>query len=167
MGAYHTHLVRKYHQSGLIIDTNLLILLIVGSCDTKRITKFKRTSNYMEEDFTLIRNFVKLFNDIVTTPNILTEACNLCLALNAETDNSLYRTFGGIIDSLNERYVASVKIASEKAFFSFGISDTVIAELCRQGRLLLTDDLPLYGYITSQGMDAVNFNHIRSLSWTT
>jgi DNA-binding transcriptional regulator/RsmH inhibitor MraZ len=120
----------------------------------------------MEKDFTLIRNFIKPFENIVTTPNILTEACNLCLKLNAKTDNSLYRTFGGIINSLKERYVASVKIANEKAFFFFGISDTVIVEMCKQGRLLLTDDLRLYNHIISQGMDAINFNHIRSWSWT-
>lgn len=165
MGAYLPYLARKYRRSGLVIDTNLLIMLIVGSCDIKYITRFKRTSNYIEEDFKLITDFIRLFDDIVATPNIFTEVCNLCLTLNSETNNALYRTFSGIIKSLNEQYIPSIRVSSDTAFFSFGISDTATLELCRQGRLLLTDDLPLYGYITSQGMDAVNFNHIRSLGW--
>ncbi len=168
MNSYLTSLVFKHQQKGLIIDTNLLILLIVGSCDIKRITKFTRTNIYTEKDFEIIRRFIKPFNNnIVTTPNILTEACNLCLGLNAETDNALYYTFRRIIDYLKEQYIASVKIVSEKekAFFSFGISDTAIVELCEQGRLLLTDDLELYNYVISQKMHALNFNHIRTMNW--
>lgn len=167
MSGYHLQLAQKYRQAGIVVDTNLLILLIVGTCDIKRITKFKRTNKYMEDDYELLARFVRFFDNIVTSPNILTEACNLCQTLNAETDHALYRAFSQIIASLNECYVASVNVLGERAFFTLGISGSVILDLCKQGRLLLTDDLPLYGYITSLGLDAVNFNHVRTLSWNS
>lgn len=163
--SYAAQLIRKYKRNGLIIDTNLLILIIVGSFDPKIIPRFKRTSKYLEDDFSLMINFIKFFDNIITTPNILTETCNLSLNLNFETENGLYRTFAKIIYSLRENYVTSIDLPKENAFFQFGISDSAIIELCKQGRLLLTDDFPLYGYVTAQGMDAINFNHIRTLNW--
>ncbi len=165
MHDYHRTLVDRYCHKGLIIDTNLLILLLVGSCDPRLVTTFKRTNKYVEDDFRLMSRFVACFRDIVTTPNIITEVCNLCLGLNRRTDNKLYRAFGELIERVRENHIPAVRLKHCGAFFRFGISDTAIVELCGQGRLLLTDDLPLYAYVKKQEFDAVNFNHIRTAAW--
>ncbi|AQG78174.1 hypothetical protein AWR27_01710 [Spirosoma montaniterrae] len=63
---------------GLIIDTNLIVLLVVGSVDPKRISSHKRLSKYTNDDFSILKSFVQRFrHPLYTTPNILTEASNL------------------------------------------------------------------------------------------
>ncbi len=39
-------LVTRYQAEGLLIDTNLLLLFLVGETDTAAIEKFGRTSSY-------------------------------------------------------------------------------------------------------------------------
>jgi len=40
--------------TGLLIDTNLLVLFIVGTVNRNRIGNFKRTSKYSKDDYDLL-----------------------------------------------------------------------------------------------------------------
>ena len=70
-------LVGKHRNNGLLIDTNLLLLLVVGIYDRRRITSFKRTAAYTPGDFQKIGWLSKQFSQLWATPNILTEVDNL------------------------------------------------------------------------------------------
>jgi uncharacterized protein YaiI (UPF0178 family) len=48
-------------------------------------------------------------------------------------------------------------------FARFGLTDAAIANAAQRPMLVLTDDLPLYQTLVHQGVDAINFNHIRTL----
>lgn len=158
-------LIGKHRQKGVVIDTNLLILLLIGAYDPSHIGRFKRTQDYTREDFRLLRSMAAAFRRIVSTPNILTEACNLCLTLNAQTDSRLYIYFRALIEQLKESFVPARSVAALYAFDRFGISDASIVSLCQRGYLLITDDLPLYHYLSSLGLAAINFNHLRMAAW--
>ena len=60
-----------YPREGLLIDSNLLLLLFVGLHDRTRIEKYKRTAKFTVEDFKLLLAFVRRFKEIVTTPSVL------------------------------------------------------------------------------------------------
>ncbi len=47
-------LVTHYRTKGVLVDSNLLLLLFIGSYDPQRIKKFKRTQEYTFEDFELL-----------------------------------------------------------------------------------------------------------------
>ncbi|MCY7357876.1 MAG: hypothetical protein LH609_10485 [Rudanella sp.] len=64
-------------KSGLLLDTNLLVLLVIGQYDPKRINGHKRLQSYTSEDYDLLLGFMSLFRTFATTPNILTEVSNL------------------------------------------------------------------------------------------
>ena len=49
----------------------------MGNFQPARITTFKRTQQFVEEDFQLLRLLLGYFDKIITTPNILTEVSNL------------------------------------------------------------------------------------------
>ncbi len=55
---------------GLLLDSNILTVYLVGLYDVKRIPEFKRTKGfYTTDDFYLLQKFVTLFdNRLVTTP---------------------------------------------------------------------------------------------------
>ncbi|WP_292743219.1 hypothetical protein [Nostoc sp. NMS4] len=70
-------LIRRYSQKGVLVDKNILLLLLVGSVNQERITKFNRTQQFIPEDYELLLAFIEKFKKLVTTPNILTEVNSL------------------------------------------------------------------------------------------
>jgi hypothetical protein len=70
-------LILKHRGNGLLVDTNLLLLYLVGKTNPDRIRNFKRTSRYTVEDFELLDEIMGQFKTLVTTPHILTELSNL------------------------------------------------------------------------------------------
>lgn len=57
----------------IVIDTNVLIILIIGGIDTKLISKHKRTNLYDENNYVYILNLIKDFDNLLVLPNIWTE----------------------------------------------------------------------------------------------
>ena len=71
----------RHSRKGLLIDTNLLILLIIGSLDRNLISTNARTRAYCPADYELLCAFIQLSKGpILTTPNILTETSNITFA---------------------------------------------------------------------------------------
>ncbi len=44
-------LFQKYKQKGILIDTNILLLLFVSTVNRERISKFNRTEKFVPEDY--------------------------------------------------------------------------------------------------------------------
>jgi len=68
---------KENYQNSILIDTNILLFLVIGSVDEKLITKIKRTNTFTINEFKLLLDFIKPFSNIVVTPKILTEVSNL------------------------------------------------------------------------------------------
>lgn len=154
-------LIIKYKNKGVIVDTNLLILFFIGLFDEGQIKKNKRTKAYTIEDFTLLKEFLKNFK-LIITPNIITELTNLCSTYNNESSTKFFSFIKSIINKQHEIYVETSRAIEDLSFCKFGLTDTVIHFISKKGYLVLTDDFPLYGFLSSQRILAINFNHIRS-----
>jgi hypothetical protein len=63
-------------QKSILVDTNLLLLLFLGTVNPARISKFKRTQQFSDQDFYLLVSFLSGFDKVVTTPHILKEVSN-------------------------------------------------------------------------------------------
>lgn len=94
-------LVAKYGRRGLVIDSNLLILLLVGMTAKQSISSFKRTRMYSPEDFDLLVDFTKPFNKL-TTPNILTEVSNLTSYFRNKENVRYSKSFENILKRFKE-----------------------------------------------------------------
>ncbi len=71
-------LIQKHKSKGILIDTNLLLLYIVGLANVRQIRDFGRTSQFTTDDFETVNIVVKLFDrKIITTPHILTQVSDL------------------------------------------------------------------------------------------
>jgi hypothetical protein len=155
-------LTTKYRKKGILIDTNLLILLLVGSYDENMISSFKRTKNYTIEDYKYLKAFLTRFEKHFYTPNILTEITNLTDSINSEPSFPFFQHLKYILSAFAEDNVSSDEIMQLKSFLKFGLTDAVNYKLSDK-YLVLTDDLRLYSYLANQGLPAINFNHIRDL----
>ncbi|MCP1381561.1 hypothetical protein [Runella salmonicolor] len=144
-------------KAGLVIDTNLLLLYLMGIYDPKKISQFKRTQQFLEEDFQLLLRFIEIFDKVIITPHILAETTNLA-------DTQTFPILKTIIELLEENLTSSLEIihSDQTCFNKFGLSDTAIQYLAQQNYVVLTDDLRLYHYLSTKGYTAFNFNHLRS-----
>lgn len=69
--------IDKYRDKGILIDSNLLVLLATGIFRRSLIPTFNRTRQYTADDFELLVRLIDLFSKRVVTPHIVAEADNL------------------------------------------------------------------------------------------
>lgn len=153
----------KNHHKGLLVDTNVLLLLLIGSLDSKLIRNFKITANqgFDEADFNLLRSFVGKFQSIITTPHILTEVSNHADKIKGDIRKRIFGKLVSLIGQLDECSESSKALAKSDAFVRFGLTDTAISSLASKNFLVLTVDFPLAGYLKKKNVDVINFNHLR------
>jgi hypothetical protein len=150
----------------VLVDSNLLLLYLVGKCDPRIIVRFTRTQKYTSKDFELLSKILdRVFKTILTTPNILTEVSNLATKLSEGERQAFFAEMRTSIAVFDEKYVSSTAASADRNYTRLGLTDAVILGLCR-GVLVLTDDLPLYSVIVSRGGDVVNFTHLRVAAGT-
>ncbi len=165
MNEYVEQILARNRTKGALIDTNLLLLLFVGSIRRELIPNFKRVSKFAVEDFDTIVNVVGYFGKILTTPNILTEVSNLAGQLSGTDRNDCFESFASTLTLLKEEYVPSEDVVPTEHFRKFGITDAGIIHFARGKYLVVTDDFPLYHLLSSSGGDALNFYHLAPMNW--
>lgn len=162
-----TDLIKRYRSRGLLVDSNLLLVLCVGSVDRTLVPEFKRTKAYSENDYDILCRFIGFFQKILTTPNILTEVSNLGSSLKGRRRNEFQKAFSLITNSLLEEYTASKAAVNIPIFRDCGLADSVTfcVSQSHSGCLLLTDDLQLAGKVNKAraGGAALNFTQLRCL----
>jgi len=154
-------LICKHRQRGILVDSNLLLLLLVGVFDRNLVKRIKRLNKYSVRDFDLLGRFCEGFTRILTTPHVLTEISNL--TQNAE-DRRMYAFFHFLAKQfgiLVEHHRISADIVQHSLFSSFGLTDSALAMESDAGVLVLTDDFALCAALQKRGRDAINFNHLR------
>ncbi len=149
--------------SRVALDSNLLLLFIVGSTSRDYIAKHKRLKAYAESDFDLLLERLGVVSSILLTPNTLTETSNLIDHIGEPARSHIYRTLNALLSLPEsvEEYVPSKHAASLPELPRLGLTDCVLLRLCEEGVPLITADLSLFLAAVSRGAAALNFNHIR------
>jgi hypothetical protein len=162
LSSYDELLVERYKGKGLLIDSNLLLLHLIGSYDIRLVINGNVTklSQYLEEDFNILQRLIRLFSKTVTTPHVLAEVTNLASDLPESTRVSCLSRFVPVFDSFDELGVDSLELAGRPEFCYLGLTDTALANLSMD-YLVVTSDARLIGRMNSMGREALNFNHLR------
>lgn len=157
--------IRTYINRGIVLDTNLLILYIVGRFQKDLIGNFKRVAKYTPEDYELLFNFLALFKKKITSPHILTETTNILEGLNKKMNHQLFNFLRKLIYELKEFTIDSQIVVRTDCFLKFGLTDATISIIGTKKYLILTDDFNLYNFLIRQKIPAINFNHLRTIVW--
>lgn len=147
----------------LLLDTNLLILFVVGLTNRSYIAKHKRLQAYDVEDFKIVSGLIEDSLGLLFVPNVLTEASNLLRQIKDPIRSEIGKIFGDIVGRVNEQYLPSVDVVVTPNFARLGLTDAVLIKLAESGGDLLSDDLDLYLAAHALGLNAVNYNQIRDM----
>lgn len=159
-------LISKMQRNGVLLDTNLLVLLIVGLVDEKLIKTHKKLGAYTVQDFKILVGILETCKHIITTPHILAETSNLAVfGAHGNVENRIFlalRSFLLAEKFIEKHHQASV-IVDREGYLQYGLSDIGLLEALSKDQkyVLLTDDHRFSGYAEKKNFDVLNFNHLR------
>ena len=151
------------NELAVAVDSNLLLLLVVGMTSRDYVGKHKRLKEFTVDDFDLLQEQLSVATEIVVTPNTLTETSNLIDHIADPARTKIYETLRSLVKSpgAKEIYVASVGAVENSELPRLGLTDCVLLDACSTGTPLITVDLRLFLAAISRGDKALNFNHLR------
>lgn len=155
-------LIQRYRTSGVLVDTNLLLLYLIGQYDPARIERFKKTVQYTRRDYGLLARFLGIFAKIRTLPHVLAEVNSLSSQLPDDLLTAFRRRLVADIGILGESYLPSHQASLRPEFSFLGLTDSAILAESIGKYLVVTDDLNLYDNLSRAGIDCLNFTTLRS-----
>lgn len=145
----------------ILLDTNLLLLFVVGTTSRDYISKHKRLTQFTAEDFDTLVQVIARAPEVLLLPNTLTETSNLAAYIGDPAKTEIFRVLHTVISKSQEQYVRSSVAAERQEFFRLGLTDSALVEASTDEVAILTTDFNLYHAALIKGLPAINFNHLR------
>jgi hypothetical protein len=157
--------IRRHRGTGILVDTNLLLVLFLAAWNRQVALAFKRTNGYTEDDLLVLATILEQFQRVIVCSSVMAEMSNLAGQLGEPRRSEF---FAFLAEQLrlplyDERVLSITTAAAASGFVRLGFTDATIEELARAGALVLTDDFPLYAHLLDCGAEAFNFTHVRGL----
>jgi len=149
----------------VLVDSNLLLVWIIGMVEPSHVKDFSRTSAYTEDDFNLLIEYLDRFDIVVILPNVATEVNSLFGKLTGKYLLAAHAILAQGIREWSERYVPSADAVDVPAFAHLGITDSAIIIAAREGMQIITDDSLLHRALLEEGAAVENFTHMRTRNW--
>ena len=146
--------------TGIFVDSNLLVLLVVGRFDQGLIARHPRLSAYEQGDYDKLLELIRPYGTVLVTPNTLTETSNLLGRYDEPGRSQLFAVLRDLIDEINEITVVSSRASHRPEFYRLGLADSALLEAIEQEMPLVTVDLQLYLAASAKiGDSAMNFEY--------
>jgi len=143
-----------------LIDTNLLLLLVVGATDPAFVSRHKNLKlgdkQLSKTHYNQLLEVIQTSDKLVSTPNILTETSNLLRQCKNPMRDNITRVFSNLINKFEEIYIPSCEAASRTEFIRFGLTDASILTLQQRKLRIVTADGPLDESCRRLGFTVVN-----------
>lgn len=145
-----------------VLDTNLLLLWLVGLVDPTLLLTFKRVNIFTTEDLTTLAELLLGFQAVVTTPHVLTEVSNFTDQTPPHRRPEMKSQLRRFAQECAEIYHASAGLVLRPEFDPLGLADTALSSLSST-TTVITVDRHLAARIALGGGRVINFNHYRSV----
>jgi predicted nucleic acid-binding protein len=143
-----------------VVDTNLLVLLVVGSASRHYIARHKRLSEYSVDDFDMLGLILSEFSEIVLLPHVLAEASNFARMIDLPARAKVQAALGTLIATCMELPVPSIDGAQRREFLDLGLTDAVILNVCSMCGIaptLVTADSKLANAANALGYSVIDY----------
>ena len=147
----------------VLIDTNSLLVLIIGLIDKKQITTHKRTSVFEEEDFETLLTYISDLGKLVVLPNIWTEVDNLLNGFSGDLKWNYVKTLKRVTSQSTEKYLSTFSALERLEFWDLGLTDTLLLQVANQCELLITSDSKLADYAKAMNVNTLDLVEQRNI----
>ncbi|WP_291134368.1 hypothetical protein [Flavobacterium sp. UBA7663] len=149
----------------ILIDSNSLIILLLGLIDENLIGQHKRASIYTKEDFKNLVIAIQDFKKLIVLPQVWAEADNL---LNNFSGNHKYQYISNlkhIIEQSTEKYLEIKSLLKNENLLAVGITDSLIIEIAKDCEYVITSDSKLSDLIIANGISVYDMVQVRNQSF--
>jgi hypothetical protein len=101
---------------------------------------------------------------LVATPHVLNQVSDLT-DLGGREAALVRQLLKSTVEAVQERYDQARHLVRHPLFERFGLGDASVAAVRERNVVALTADVQLHTELACRGLDALNFNHVRALSW--
>ncbi len=148
----------------LLLDTNTLLLLLVGALDPSLLTVHKKLAAFTRRDFDLLLEILRRFGRLATTPHVLAETTNHLQMVKEPHRTRLMVLLTGAIPEMQELQEAAAHLVKSPVFERLGLTDTAVAHHAADKALTVgTTDAELYAHLQALEVDVFNIHHYRYL----
>lgn len=152
-----------------LLDSNLWVLLIIGTANRDYISTHKRVNEFTVEDYDLLIRSLSGYEQLWITSHCLAEVSNLLLPSSRKSSNNkrpreIMETFNSIINTtgeVKESHINKNITFSNKIVYRLGVADSGFLQKSKSVTCSFTVDLNLYLEVSSLQKNVVNFNHFR------
>lgn len=124
----------------LIIDTNLLLLLVIGAVEGGRhIQNSNRLNGFDLEDYDVVLEVLKRHEAVFITPYIAAEVSNL-IDLKGRASRLAYEIARALFAQFNQIESDIIEDSESEDFLNFGITDSSLIRLAPKYTILTNDD---------------------------
>ena len=145
----------------LVLDSNMLVLFVIGGVDPKLLGDAKRVKEYRPSDYELVYIYVNEFSEIVLLPNTISEASDLLDQLKGGRRERCMERLAQLVKGSSERYIASVSAMEQPEYMALGVADAAILCTLESDTYLLTADRKLYLAALHRSCEAQYFQELR------
>lgn len=152
----------RYRKNGVMLDTNLLVMYLIGTYNPELVPEFKRTETYTVDDFEMLQYYVSQFDKLIVTPHVLAETWNFVEKIPKHEFQDFLNKAVPFLEVCDEEQVDKNDILLSGSFSFIGVTDMGVIRAAQSRKcLVITDDLRAYAYFFENGVDTININHLR------
>jgi hypothetical protein len=144
----------------VVLDSNLLLLAWCASFDISLLKTFKRLQGFDAIDIRILGETLAMLGAQKTTPHVLTEVSNLANSLPSWRKMAWSNHLSARVSVIEEFWESSSHILEDRSMAILGLTDAALGRLAGT-HLILSVDWPLCNQLTSKGLAALNFRHLR------
>ena len=155
----------RYASRGVVVDTNLMVLLFVGLADERLVVRHRRTQAYSVNDFRVLVEFIRRFRQMIVTPQLLAEVTNLCETGFEPRARRVLGAMCGQLSRCQEHHTPMQLMLQSELLPKIGFADASMVFAARGQYLVLTDNVRDTRHLQDAECDVLNFTRLRSMRW--
>jgi len=147
----------------LLLDSNLLVLFVVGSAGENLIHRHNCLDAFDVEDYRQITAMIANASHLILVAHVLAETSNLIRQISEPAKSEVTAILKLLIDKFQEDTLPSADATAHAQYLRLGLTDAVLLTLsATPNAVLFTADHDLYGAATGEGREAYNFFHFKA-----
>ena len=163
--SYAEFLIEKYRSKGLLLDSNLLLLYLIGAVDPALVGdgRYNKLSDFTRTQIVILKRLTFLFRHLVTTAHVLTEVSNLIGTMHDAGKLRVFSSFADTLEVVREQDVSSYRAARRTEFYYLGLTDSILAELAGEF-LVVSNDARMVDVLRQSGFETLKWVEVLGLT---